>query len=576
MISIAVIGGGPSGLFFCHAVERLRRSHPNMAVQISCFERSSEPGGVWRGAANESTDMYSQLWSNGSSHCLEFYDYTFDQHFRGPVPVYLKRQDLLEYMLGRVQHKCPDFFEKFISFRSSVDHVAFDDTTQKFAVTVRNLDTDDVETQSFDKCIWACGENGRRKIPKSLVETFEDFKGPVLHSSEVADTERFTTVVRNKKVLLVGGGYSAEDIALQAIQTGAEHIYISSRSFYSSEVSMTKLWPGNKVTMVPDQVPFLVTGNGRTIQFHDVWWNFDHYERETPGVSTKLRDIDTVIICTGYMKNLDMLEPKLRADGFPSYEYSFDDELVVPDNWEMPPNLMGELVGDVPVPKSVKYPTEYLHPRFYHGVLMSNPNMMFVSQYGSDIPLLAIEAHCALLAGFATEAVPLPSIEQMRKENDEEALLMMQSPYHRYNMDRDYADAVNNIWPDTDCFPAYDKASDENWPDQIRKVSHIMAKAKYPVSFGTRHELNDLGQQLFQMGWSDYLNRFELHRENDDEVMWRTFRDVSETCMFRSIYTGTAAIPLDKPWMRIQAEALQKETGRTSPRSVDDPPPLMS
>ena len=582
MISIAVIGGGPSGLFFCHAIEKIRRQFPNHTpLRVSCFERSSQPGGVWRAATatdgdtTSGTDMYSQLWSNGCSHCLEFHDYTFDQHFGAAVPVYLKRQELLEYILGRVQHQCPDFFAKYVHFRHSVDHVAYDATTQKFAVTVRDLNSDTVDTQQYDKCIWACGENGRRLIPKPIAEAFEDFHGPVLHSADVADAERFTTVVRNKRILLVGGGYSAEDIALQAIQTGADHVYICVRNYYASEVRMTRQWPGNKVTMVPYQVPFLVTGNGDCIQFHESAWDFDHYKRASSGVSTKIRGIDTVILCTGYRKNLDMLDAGLREDGFPSYEYNVDDKLAVPNDWAMPLSNLGELIGHVPVPDNVEYPLEAVHPRFYHGVQIANPNMMFISQYGSDLPLWRVEAVCALLAGFASGTIPVPSAEVMRRRNAEEALLLMKNPYFRYTMDRKYAEATNNVWPeDSEPFQAYDDEVDLMWPEQIKIVAAIMNEARYPVTFGTRQELNDLGRQIEEMGHYDTFNRSRLSTGNEQELMWKTFRDNTDyTSKFRSIYTGTVAVPLGSPWMRLQAEAQEKESGRKSPRSVDDPPP---
>jgi cation diffusion facilitator CzcD-associated flavoprotein CzcO len=56
--SVAIIGCGPGGMFFCHALERKRKElldrgelidHlPNVTV----FERASGPGGVWRSDRN--------------------------------------------------------------------------------------------------------------------------------------------------------------------------------------------------------------------------------------------------------------------------------------------------------------------------------------------------------------------------------------------------------------------------------------------------------------------------------------------------------------------------------------------
>lgn len=55
-IKVAVIGGGPGGMFFCHALETYRRElvqkNEKEALeqlpQVMCFERASGPGGVWR------------------------------------------------------------------------------------------------------------------------------------------------------------------------------------------------------------------------------------------------------------------------------------------------------------------------------------------------------------------------------------------------------------------------------------------------------------------------------------------------------------------------------------------------
>jgi hypothetical protein len=54
--SVAVIGGGPGGMFFCHALETRRRELMERGDEaglaslptVTCFERAPAPGGVWR------------------------------------------------------------------------------------------------------------------------------------------------------------------------------------------------------------------------------------------------------------------------------------------------------------------------------------------------------------------------------------------------------------------------------------------------------------------------------------------------------------------------------------------------
>ena len=49
--------------------------------------------------------MYRGLWSNGPKECLEFPDYTFDDHFGKAIPSYPPREVLHDYLNGRYLQK---------------------------------------------------------------------------------------------------------------------------------------------------------------------------------------------------------------------------------------------------------------------------------------------------------------------------------------------------------------------------------------------------------------------------------------------------------------------------------------
>jgi protoporphyrinogen oxidase len=57
--SIVVIGCGPAGMFFCHAMETMRREMLERGESIdnlpsvTVFERDASPGGVWRSERNQ-------------------------------------------------------------------------------------------------------------------------------------------------------------------------------------------------------------------------------------------------------------------------------------------------------------------------------------------------------------------------------------------------------------------------------------------------------------------------------------------------------------------------------------------
>jgi trimethylamine monooxygenase len=46
--------------------------------------------------------MYRYLWSNGPKECLEFADYSFEEHFGRAIPSYPPRAVLQDYIAGRV------------------------------------------------------------------------------------------------------------------------------------------------------------------------------------------------------------------------------------------------------------------------------------------------------------------------------------------------------------------------------------------------------------------------------------------------------------------------------------------
>eukprot|EP00536_Pseudo-nitzschia_multiseries_P018002 jgi/Psemu1/227386/e_gw1.2038.8.1 len=251
--TIAIIGGGPAAMFFCHALEIQKKELVSNGEDVSgfptvqCYERSPGPGGVWRcdrkhegedhPADKKTPNMYSALWTNGAKESFEFPDYTFRDHF-GDVrmPTYLPRKLILDYIMGRCTRNCPNFFEKYFSFQTSVVNVKYQEGNESdannnstFRVQTRDETTGVEEIKFFDKCIWAGGLNGIPYIPKKLMKLFKEggFTGPLVHSS---DTTNFKKDVENKRLLIVGGGFSAEDLALMAIKEGVSHVYCTYRS----------------------------------------------------------------------------------------------------------------------------------------------------------------------------------------------------------------------------------------------------------------------------------------------------------------------------------------------------------
>lgn len=482
--------------------------------------------------------QYEALWTNGPKEGIEFFDYTYDEHFGRQIPVYVPRKALLEYMLARVVKQCPDFFEKYVQFHTSVTNVVYNDETSKFQVTTHDTRTGIASMAWFDKCVWAAGANGEPHMPQGLLQNFDGFQGKIIHSS---NTSTFRDDVRGKRVLMVGGSYSAEDLALMACKLGVERVFIASRAD-DNAITWTGQWPDDKVECLLSCTPAKVE-NGSTIILKRTEWvahlEFEVLEEEDPIILT---DIDTVIFCTGYCGQFGMLEPKLRdwTDRKDFLTRTFP----VPDDWEMAPNGMTEVMKSIPNPKEARWNgTLVVHPELYRGVLIENPNMMFLTHEHEDYPILGIDGVAWLFMRLLTGDRELPSKEEMHKQNVEQALFEMKHyPFCRMIMDRAYFANWNE---DTDPeWEIYGKCHTMRDRYDFMLMARTMREANHPVNFGNADGLNEIGETLFHYGMLSYEHRV-------DATNATTFRDVNDAHEFKSIFTGTAAVPLKRLWMDI-------------------------
>lgn len=579
--SVVVIGCGPGGMFFCHALEARRRELTRRGdaagaarlPRVTVYERAGTAGGIWRadrnGGAREydqegeekkeaaaeghATQMYEALWTNGPKEGIELFDYTFDEHFGSRLPVYLPRRSVLDYMLARVTRNCPDFFEKYVRFDTNVDSVVFDDSAQHFTVTTQHLPTGVVTVQQYDRCVWAAGPQGLPSIPPSLLRGLGRFSGRVLHST---GTARFKEDVAGKRVLMVGGSYSAEDLALMACKVDVRRAYIAARSG-SAVVSWMSRWPEDKVECL---LNYEVAGaEGSTVLLRRT--------RGAPGATrepageegktheaaegevVRLHDIDTVILCTGYKMQFGMLEPRLwrwqKTD--PARTFA------VPEDWEVAENAMTEKVrralGDVARPTEALWSGSSLYyPDLYDGVLIENPRMMFLRQDRNDYPILNQDANAWLLVRYVTGRRPLPPPHDMRRRNVDDALLEMRRfPSQRYRMDPGCRAAWTTYEAARDPDGALlREARDHHAAQDFHRLARTMEAGGYPAGLGTFDALNDRGERLRLYGDLSYYHRTRVPREGN-----RTFRDVEDADRFASVFTGTRSVPMKKLWMDI-------------------------
>lgn len=282
---IAVIGAGPSGLAALRAFQSAAAKGAEIP-EIVCFERQDDWGGLWNYTWRTGLDefgepvncsMYRYLWSNGPKECLEFADYTFDEHFGRPIASYPPRAVLFDYIEGRVKKAN---VRHLIRFRTAVRHVAHDEGTGKFTVTADDLINDREYDQDFDHVIVASGHFSTPNLPH--FPGFDTFNGRVLHAHDFRDALEF----KGRDILIIGTSYSAEDIGSQCWKYGCKSVTVSYRT-----APMGFGWPDNW-----QELPLLQKVEGNTCTFKD----------------GSRRDIDAIILCTGYLHHFPFLPDDLR------------------------------------------------------------------------------------------------------------------------------------------------------------------------------------------------------------------------------------------------------------------------
>ncbi|MDR9763396.1 NAD(P)/FAD-dependent oxidoreductase [Rhizobium redzepovicii] len=285
MTRVAVIGAGPSGLAQLRAFQSAAQKGAEIP-EIVCFEKQSDWGGLWNYTWRTGLDeygepvhgsMYRYLWSNGPKECLEFADYSFEEHFGKPIASYPPRAVLWDYIKGRVEKAN---VRHWVRFSTPVRMVRFDDQTEKFTVTAHNRVEDRMYDEEFDYVVVASGHFSTPNVP--YFEGVKTFNGRVLHAHDFRDALEF----KGKDILIVGRSYSAEDIGSQCWKYGAKSVTTSYRS-----KPMGFKWPENF-----EERPLLTRLENRTAYFLD-------------GSS---KEVDALILCTGYQHHFPFLPDDLR------------------------------------------------------------------------------------------------------------------------------------------------------------------------------------------------------------------------------------------------------------------------
>lgn len=201
--TVGVVGGG--GVAGLQTIRALRAK----GFQVTAFERAPKIGGVWRGNyLNFGVQVPKQLY--------EFPDFPFKSVPWGGYPSGPQVQQYIE-----------DYADHFrlrdaVELEASVESVVPDGDGWTF--TVRKGQTA-ARTERFDYCVVATGLYSEAKKRVPVLPGSECFKGQVLHSGDF----RLPEQVEGKRVVVVGGGKSAIDCAVEASKIPGTKVTLLSR-----------------------------------------------------------------------------------------------------------------------------------------------------------------------------------------------------------------------------------------------------------------------------------------------------------------------------------------------------------
>ncbi len=205
---ICVIGAGPSGLA---AIKNLQEQG---LTNVTVFEKSNQIGGNWVfDERNEHSSVYETTHIISSKRWSEFEDFPMPADYSD----YPSHAQLLQYFRSYTQHFSLD---KYIRFNSTVLKATCNDSKQWYVVYE---DEHGVHHEYFDYLLVANGHHWDPVMPEYPGE----FDGQILHSHQYKKAQVF----KDKRVLVVGGGNSACDVAVE-ISRIAPRVCISMRRGY--------------------------------------------------------------------------------------------------------------------------------------------------------------------------------------------------------------------------------------------------------------------------------------------------------------------------------------------------------
>ncbi|MGH3735419.1 MAG: flavin-containing monooxygenase [Micromonosporaceae bacterium] len=208
--AICVIGAGSSGLA---AIKNLRQR----GFDVDCYERETDIGGAWNWRHDRSP-MYASTHLISSKPLTQFPDFPMPDDW----PDYISHHQLLSYFRRYADHFG---LREHIWFGTEV-HRLEPVGDGRWHVMVRPRGSRTLRILRYTAVVIANGHNWDPKLPSYQGQ--DGFTGRVMHASEYKDP----SVLRGRRVLVVGGGNTGCDIAVEGAQQATKTWHSTRRGYW--------------------------------------------------------------------------------------------------------------------------------------------------------------------------------------------------------------------------------------------------------------------------------------------------------------------------------------------------------
>ncbi len=210
-LKYAIIGAGPCGVAAI-------RCFSKKGIPFKAFEFHDQVGGIWN-SDNPLSTMYNSAHLISSKTMTQIEEFPFEES----VADFPHNKVIKKYFLNFAEKY---ELNKHIRFNSNILSVTRNDDST-WTVKYKDTKTNEEFSENFKGVVLATGlfNKGNENTPKW--EGVETFKGEIIHAADYKSGDVFA----DKRVLIVGCGNSAADIAIDAVHR-AKSVDMSVRRGY--------------------------------------------------------------------------------------------------------------------------------------------------------------------------------------------------------------------------------------------------------------------------------------------------------------------------------------------------------